>query len=431
MNEEYVLTKNDEAWNKLFEKYDILNKIEQNNSYKITAEQIIEFREPRLMTKFDHTINLPKIFIDNKLSILPVTRGSYIISHFNAYHNFETESLDIIRASLPSYIQSLDYGEIKSEAIALNCAIASGIIADFIEDGSLLATVSGRMGSGKFEFDIQDLNTKSFQHINVENSQIEIDAAYEGENYLTILEAKRDLSKDFLVRQLYYPYRVWESKVTKKVKPVFLIYSNGIYRMYEYAFENPNEYNSLVLVKQQNYSLEDTEISLNDIQIIMTTVKYVDEPKVSFPQADVFERVINLCELLNEQDMTHDNVTKKYDFDARQTNYYTDAARYLGLLEKARKNKVIKYSLTPLGKKILNMCFKKRQLALCELILSHKVFNDVLQLYFSHGVMPEKCEIVGLMKRSKLYNVNSDETFGRRASTIKNWIDWIVGLINE
>ncbi len=431
MNKEYVLTKNDEAWNKLFEKYDILNKIEQNNSYKITAEQIIEFREPRLMTKFDHTINLPKIFTDNKLSILPVTRGSYIISRFNAYHNFENESSDIIRASLPLYIQSLDYSKIKSEAIALNCAIASGIIADFVEDDSLLATVSGRMGSGKFEFDIQTLNTKSFQHINVENSQIEVDAAYEGENYLTIFEAKRDLSKDFLVRQLYYPYRVWECKVTKKVKPVFLIYSNGIYRMYEYAFENLNEYNSLVLVKQQNYSLEDTEISLNDIQTIMTTVKYVDEPKVSFPQADVFERVINLCELLNEHDMTRDNVTEKYDFDARQTNYYTDAARYLGLLEKARKNKVIKYALTPSGKKILNMCFKKRQLALCELILSHKVFNDVLKLYFSHGVMPEKCEIVGLMKESKLYNVNSDETFGRRSSTIKNWIDWIVGLINE
>lgn len=431
MNKEYVLTKNDEAWNKLFEKYDILNKIEQTNSYKITAEQIIEFREPRLMTKFDHTINLPKIFTDNKLSILPVTRGSYIISRFKAYHNFENESSDIIKVSLPSYIQSLDYSKIKSEAIALNCAVASGIIADFVEDGSLLATVSGRMGSGKFEFDIQTLNTKSFQHINVENSQIEIDAAYEGENYLTIFEAKRDLSKDFLVRQLYYPYRVWKSKVTKKVKPVFLIYSNGIYRMYEYAFENPNEYNSLVLVKQQNYSLEDTEISLNDIQTIMTTVKYVDEPKVSFPQADIFERVINLCELLNEHDMARDKVTEEYDFDARQTNYYTDAARYLGMLEKARKNKVIKYSLTPLGKKILNMCFKKRQLALCELILSHKVFNDVLKLYFSHGVMPEKCEIVGLMKESKLYNVNSDETFGRRASTIKNWINWIVGLINE
>ena len=163
----------------------------------------------------------------------------------------------------------------------------------------------------------------------------------------------------------------------------------------------------------------------------MTTVKYVDEPKVSFPQADIFERVINLCELLNEHDMARDKVTEEYDFDARQTNYYTDAARYLGMLEKARKNKVIKYSLTPLGKKILNMCFKKRQLALCELILSHKVFNDVLKLYFSHGVMPEKCEIVGLMKESKLYNVNSDETFGRRASTIKNWINWIVGLINE
>ena len=77
------------------------------------------------------------------------------------------------------------------------------------------------------------------------------------------------------------------------------------------------------------------------------------------------------------------------------------------------------------------MNYKKRQLAFCELILSHKVFNDVLQLYLSQGVMPDKGEIVGLMKRSQLYKVKSDETFERRANTIKNWIDWIVGLINE
>ena len=82
------------------------------------------------------------------------------------------------------------------------------------------------MGSGDFEFDIStSFGTKQ---LSVSNSQIEIDAAYEGINYLSLFEAKRDLSDDFLVRQLYYPFRVWSSRVTKPVKPVFLIFSNGI-----------------------------------------------------------------------------------------------------------------------------------------------------------------------------------------------------------
>lgn len=83
---------NDIAWEKLFEKYDILGHIERTGQFQISAKQIKEVREPRLMAKFDHTINLPRIFADNELSILPVTRGDYIISHFDAYHEFETDT---------------------------------------------------------------------------------------------------------------------------------------------------------------------------------------------------------------------------------------------------------------------------------------------------------------------------------------------------
>ena len=79
---------------------------------------------------------------------------------------------------------------ITSEAIALNCAGACGILSDFLEDDGLVPTVSGRMGSGSFEFDIS--TAFGTRHIAVNNSQIEIDAAYEGVNYLSLFEAKRD-----------------------------------------------------------------------------------------------------------------------------------------------------------------------------------------------------------------------------------------------
>ena len=199
---------NDIAWEKLFEKYDILKHIEITGQFQISAKQIKEVREPRLMAKFDHTINLPQIFADNKLCILPVTRGDYIISHFDAYHKFEPCNPTITRISLPTYIQSLDSSNIPSETIALNCAVAAGIIADFLDDEDIVSTVSGRMGSGVFDFNIENLKSRALSKVTVNNSQIEIDAAYEGVHSLALFEAKRDLSDDFLVRQLYYPYRV-------------------------------------------------------------------------------------------------------------------------------------------------------------------------------------------------------------------------------
>ena len=150
-----------------------------------------------------------------------------------------------------------------------------------------------------------------------------------------------------------------------------------------------------------------------------------------FPQADKFERVINLCELVSAQELCRTDVTERYDFDSRQTNYYTDAARYLGLLEKRKESGTPLYSISDTGRRILNLGFKQRQLAYCNIILSHKAFNSSLRLYLQNGVMPSTSEIVNIMKQSELYQVESDSTFVRRSSSIKGWINWIVSLINE
>ncbi len=431
MNNSVTENKLNSAWNKLFREYDILNRIEKNGKYEISTETINQFREARLITKFDHSKNLPEIFKANQLSILPITTGSYVISHFDTYHVFEEIETPLIKFKLPSYLQSLNYENVNSESIALNKAFVSGIITDFTEDDELLPTVSGRMRSGNFVFNIYDIFQKSKQTINVINSQIEIDAAYEGINFLSIFEAKNDISDDFLVRQLYYPYRTWSNRITKKIKPIFLMFSNGIYRLYEYNFADIYDYSSLELVKHKNYAIVDDDISVSDIENILENIRIVDEPEISFPQADSIERVINLCELLSEKDINRDEVTKKYDFDARQTNYYTDAGRYLGLIIKNKDGSTPIYSISSLAKKILNFSYKERQLSYCKCILSHKVFNDVLKSYLSNGFLPDKKQIISYMKKANLYNIQSEQTFARRASTIRHWIEWIVGLINN
>lgn len=420
---------NDTAWESLFDKYHILAEIEQNGQFIISANQIKEFREPRLMTKFDHKINLPNIFTSNNLSILPITRGNYVISSFSAYKEFDEPSQDVQKISIPAHIQSLMPQFLVSEAIALNCANACGILNDFLEDDELVSTVSGRMSSGSFEFSINTaLGTKN---ITVSNSQIEIDAAYEGIHYLSLFEAKRDLSDDFLIRQLYYPFRVWSERVTKTVKSIFLIFSNGMFNLYQYQFEDPQNYNSLKLVKQKNYVIV-TEICLADIENLLRTVPLVQEPDISFPQADRMSRIINLIELLNEKPMTKQNIISEYAFDERQTNYYTDAGRYLGLIDKTHdEDGNILFHLSTCGHRIMSLEYKERQLALVTQILMHKVFNETLKLHLQYGEMPDKQTIIQIMKRSNLYHVEADSTYLRRSSTVVGWVNWILGIIEE
>lgn len=420
---------NDSAWESLFDKYHILAEIERNGQFIISANQIKEFREPRLMTKFDHKTNLPNIFIANGLSILPISRGDYVISSFSAYKEFDEPSQEIQRISIPSYIQSLMPQFLVSEAIALNCAKACGILNDFLEDDELVPTVSGRMSSDSFEFYIDTaLGTRN---IAVSNSQIEIDAAYEGVHYLSLFEAKRDLSDDFLIRQLYYPFRVWSERVTKTVKPIFLIFSNGMFNLYQYRFENPQNYNSLKLMKQKNYVIA-TEICLADIENLLRTVPLVREPDISFPQADRMSRIINLIELLDEKPMTKQDITSEYAFDERQTNYYTDAGRYLGLIDKAYdEDGNILFQLSSCGRRIMSLGYKERQLAIVTQILMHEVFNETLKLHLQCGEMPNKQTIIQIMKRSNLYRIEADSTYLRRSSTVVGWVNWILGIIEE
>lgn len=420
---------NDRAWEQLFDKYHILDEISSNGSFTISADQIKEFREPRLMTKFDHKVNLPQVFADNDLAILPITRGDYMISTFSAYKEFETPSGEIQRVSIPAYIQSLMPQFLVSEAISLNCAYACGILNDFLEDEDIISTVSGRMGSGDFDFDIH--TSFGEKRLIVSNSQIEIDAAYEGIQYLSLFEAKRDLSDDFLVRQLYYPFRVWSDRVTKPIKPVFLIFSNGIFYLYQYQFEIPGNYNSLRLIKQKNYILE-TEIVLSDIENLLYTVRLTQEPDIPFPQANSMERIINLIELLNTNSMTKDDITSEYAFDSRQTNYYTDAGRYLGLIDKERDSEGnIVFRLSPKGRNIMSLSYKDRQLAIATQILQHQAFRETLKLHLRCGEMPDAGTIVQIMKAAGLYHVDSDSTYYRRSSTIIGWVNWILGLIEE
>lgn len=428
-------SKNDIAWEKIFEKHKILDKILKDGHIEITATTINEFREARLMTKFDHKSQLPKLFADNSLSILPISRGGYVIGEFEAFCKFNSNNIAVTPIEFPTFLESLDYRDITSEATVINCAYVSKILLDFTNEENLFPTVSGRMSSSSFSFGIN--SPKGLFNINVGNSQVEIDGGYEGDNSLNLIEAKNYISSDFLVRQLYYPYKLWSGKIQKQVRPIFLTYSNGVFHLREYAFSNIEHYNSLVLIKQKKYAIQEGSFNLEALSQIIDTTKLTKEPEIPFPQADSFERVINLCELINQnQVMTKEQYLQDFDFgaiDPRQHDYYTNAARYLGLVDKIQDTttKQTCFKLSKLGQKIMNTSLIDRQKEFIKLILSHKAFKDVLILHLDYGEMPNKEIIVEKMKSSNLYNVGSDTTYFRRASTIIGWTNWIISQINE
>jgi len=405
---------NEKAWEILLNESGFISDLDNNDPIFISSDQMRAYREPRLMAKIDHSKNLPKIFRENKLSILPISRGGYFISKFENYKKFTLEPHSHIYNFPIDNLETLAIGNIISESIALNAAMASGIMNHFLDDETLVSTISGRMGSGSFDFYIKE-NTGRNREIAVNNAQIEIDAAFEGRDFLAIVEAKMDIPEegDFLIRQL-----------RKTVRPVFLTYSNGIYVLREYNFQETRDYNSINLIRQSLYSIEDTSITHDEIEDLLNSTSISPELEgIPFPQADFFPRVINLCELLKGRELNKDMLGEKYDFDKRQADYYANAARYLGLVDKPRDSF---YHLSKKGLDILGLPYKRRQLAYCECIFSHAVFNSLMRQVFATGRLPQNNEIIEAIKRSD--SSLGEVTLKRRSSTVKGWLSWVIKL---
>ena len=427
-------SKNDTAWEELFSEHHIVSDVDTHGVCRITAAAINKKREARLMTKFDHIVNLPKIFSDNGLAILPDSRSSYVIGRFNCYAKLDQDPTDpIIDRTFPDWMQSLTSSNLYSESAALLCAQHAELISEIVGE-ELALTVFGRMSTGEFDFSIHATQggVTVQQPLTIDRAQCEIDGGFEGPETFAIVEVKNQEVEDFHIRQLYYPYRLWRGKLqSKRVVPIFLTYSNEIFTFSVYEFERPEEYNSLQLVKRKRYQIVPTEIEIADIRLILSQTRAQAEPTEPFPQADRFERVIDLLTRLRAAGgtMAQDDITTEYAFNIRQTQYYSGAARYLGLLDNIRESGGASYTLTAAGTQLMNKAPKARNLALIEVILSRPVFRSAVEYYFAHSFEPSKGELISMMQKAGL---SINQTTGeRRAQTVLCWVRWIIGLTNE
>jgi hypothetical protein len=425
-------SKNDVAWDTLFAQHGILDHINAGGVYQISATTINEVREARLMTKFDHRIQLPTVFKQHQLTIQPNSRGTYLIGRFASYFDLPpSDNVAIERIPFPAELETINPQDLYSESAALLCAYNTGILDQLIQEDVSL-TVMGRMSTGRFDYHIDETRGGQPFAVSVQNSQCEIDSGFEGPNVFAIIEAKNETVNDFLVRQLYYPYRLWERQTRKEVIPVFLSYSNDVFSFYIFRFSNRANYNSIELIGQRRFQIGTSDIELQDIVTALERVRALPEPAgVPFPQADSFTRVVDLLTQLHAAGaMSQEDITTNHAFDRRQTQYYTNAGRYLGLVERRQsREEGVTYSLTPRAAAIMARQPASRNLALVETILEHRVFSETVRLYLTQAGRPDINQVIEIMRAAGLgLDQEGNTTIPRRAQTVLAWVDWLMRL---
>lgn len=413
------MSKNDVAWDALIERYDIVNTIQTEGEFHIQASQIKEVREPRFMAKFDCSNQLPRPFRENNINILPTSSSSYVLSDFLLYEPVP-EMCDTVTQVPRPYFETVNE---RSESNVINQLLLSKILDRFLDTKELQETFNGKQRSGDFDFVVDTVRGEK-RGVRVRGALIEIDGGFEDANTIVIMEAKNKLFDDFIVRQLYYPYRAWKDEVTKPIRLLYVVYFNEIYALHEYRFTDPNDYSSIELVRSGFYTfVDDMLISFDELDAIRKTSE-PENQNIPFPQCDKFERIISLMETLNEQGaMTASEIAEAMEFTDRQADYYYNGGAYLGLFEKDADKK---RKLTRMGELIARMAYKPRQLALVRQILRHDMFKDLYDEMRENEAIPSLERIMEIMRG---YCTDFGEPMlRRRGQTVAAWLRWITKL---
>lgn len=418
---------NDNAWEIFFRKTKILQRIEHSGFAYVSAKDLKDLtgREPRLLAKQDSLADRPKVFRDNEIAIFPVENGRYILfsdPEQRSFYKFPPAALDLpvqtynSNVSLDGY-DSFPRNRSFSEAQAIDFAYIASLLRKVFGEEHMDLVVRGRLRSGEFDFMLP-----SYSHrVGVSGVQIEVDAGYESERAIYVIEAKIGRREDFHIRQLYYPFLEWSHRSKKRVVPMFLVYTNSTYYLHEFEFSE--EFGKVSLARSESYVINEPPTTDIDLTSLLRTIQIEGEPGVPYPQANDLDKVIDLLSLLDGGVASKGAISESFEFDERQGDYYANAARYLGFADK----RGTEYGLTALGQQLLQaMSRAEKTRIIATQLLRRPTFRDALELLASRGFDLGAVSDDELSALIEAGTHLTGATPPRRASTVRSWLKWLL-----
>jgi len=382
----------------------------------ITARQIkqITNEDARLMAKIDRIESLPRVFRENNLFLLPISRKEYSIVRGAGYHNLEQitdPKPTIYTTQLPFPTSSLTA---ESEGVLLEYANSCGLLGKVTGAPNLFQTFRGRRTTPKFSFDVNKTQ------VNVDRAQIEVDAGFENSEQIILFEAKIGVPSSFGIRQLYYPFRTAYQDGKKEVRNFFFcLKKEGEKRSYlfwEYEFRPYDSFDSIKLVPFKHYQVKTAErVSVKEYQNVRPA-----KDKKKIPQADDVNKISEFPLRVSEGYDTADKIKHAFGFVNRQSSYYRQASEILGLVS---RDNTWRYKLSDIGVEYLHLSSQQKPRYLCKLLLEFPIVNEVfLDISIDPRRVIKRQHIVRLLKKKSHL---TGSTVGRRAQTIISWFKWI------
>ncbi|MCS7003215.1 MAG: AAA-associated domain-containing protein, partial [Dehalococcoidia bacterium] len=352
------------------------------NYVSASAIKRVTGEEPRLMAKIDRRDDVPEIFANAGVFLLPVTNGEYAIVRGEGYHVLPrpAEPPAIFYSRLPFALVSATAGE--SETQHIDFAFNSGLLERFAGVGNLYLTIRGRKRAPEFHYYVGETLLRA------SSVQVEVDAGFEGQDHIVVVEGKIGRPDTFHVRQLYFPFRFWQSIApTKRIMPVFFTYEpeTAISTFWEYRFRQPERYDSIELVRAQAFRIQPASDNILPSRSLsrMDAIAPTLGPNI-IPQANDVDKIAELPFRVATGRVTSVDLAEAFEFSPRQGRYYCEAAEALGLVT-ARHGR---YKLTALGAEYVASPVQQRHELLARAMFRLPILYELLIALF---LSPEKC----------------------------------------
>ena len=365
--------------------------------------------EPRLVARYESPDELPRCLREAGYAILPLRLGEYLLTRGDLCCQVPAVSRTEPQVTaLPFTLETAARGEGESQYI--DHAYNTGLLQRFVGAEPLFLTIRGRERTGAFSFRLGD------ELVEVEGAQIEVDAGYEGERDIILIEAKIG-RRDYLnVRQLYYPWRHFGQLVPHKaVRPLLLTYDVATtrYELHEFGFDQLDDPTTWRVLRSAAYRLYEPERRRLD-ELLDTS-----RPTRSVvPQADDFNRLVRFPEVLESGLDQPRAVAAEVGFSERQAGYYREAADYLGLVQPGS------FWPSPRGRNLLRAAPNRRRELLARAVVNSWVLRELVERgdSFDDDAI---ASVIGGLTRSDGQPRYSGQTVGRRARTIRTWLGWL------
>jgi len=398
----------EKGWREILHYYEKENKEIKNLILESKEIKKITGKEPRILCKFDSREDFPQVLAKEGLFILPIKNRFYKILEgdgFQSLDNLPKEDVTVFTSKIGFKLKTSEYG--KSESRFLDIAINTGLIEKFTGISPLYLSIRGRKYSPKEGFSFKF----GKEIITVRGVQVEVDAGFEGEDAIVLIEAKGARLNSFNIRQLYYPYRFWCTESEKEIINIFFWYEEetDTYHFCQYNFEVEEDYHSIYLEKYRIYKIKQHEVE---------EVKELSDRMI--PQADNLQKVIRLVREVSDGHNNAKRIAERLNFTTRQSSYYRQAAEILQLVT-LTTNKI--YNLTENGLRLIRANEKEITEILTEQITSIPIVEKILRKTFQQPGNELNIEdiVTLIINQTGL----SEATARRRTRTLCKWFKWI------